>query len=82
MKMISMGAASRVLTALVAALVLVWSAASALAQAANLTILHVNDVYQISPQGGSGGMAELMTLLKQERAGAENHLTTLFLGSS
>ncbi len=77
MKMISMGAASRVLTALVAALVLVWSAASALAQAANLTILHVNDVYQISPQGGSGGMAELMTLLKQERAGAENHLTTL-----
>ena len=44
---------------------------------ARLTILHVNDVYQISPQRGAGGLAELMTLLKRERARAEYHLTTL-----
>ena len=49
----------------------------AFAQTAKLTLLHVNDVYQISPQRGTGGLAELMTLLKQERAGAENHITTL-----
>ncbi len=58
-------------------LILIWNSTSAFAQSAKLTILHVNDVYQVSPQRGIGGLAPLMTLLKQERARAENHLTTL-----
>ena len=49
----------------------------ALAEPTRLTLLHINDVYQISPQRGAGGLAELMTLLKRERARAEHHLTTL-----
>ena len=61
----------------VALLLLVGAPVAALAQSANLTILHVNDVYQISPQRGAGGLAELATLLKKERARAENHVTTL-----
>ncbi len=65
-------AAAVLAVALVAALPL-----AAVAQSAKLTLLHVNDVYQISPQRGVGGLAELMTLLKQERARADNHLTTL-----
>jgi 5'-nucleotidase/UDP-sugar diphosphatase len=62
---------------LVAGALLTITPLAALAQSANLTLLHVNDVYQISPQRGTGGLAELMTLLKQERARAENHMTTL-----
>lgn len=46
-------------------------------QNASLRLLHINDVYEIAPKRGKGGMAELMTLLKQERAGAEHSLTTL-----
>lgn len=49
------------------------------AQAADpalLTLLHVNDVYQISPSGGHGGLAELMTLLEAERARSDNAITT------
>ena len=38
---------------------------AALAQSAQLTILHVNDVYEISPKKGRGGFAPLMTLLEQ-----------------
>ncbi len=47
------------------------------AQSVELTFLHVNDVYEISPKGGVGGLAPLMTLLKQERARAANSMTTL-----
>ncbi len=43
---------------------------------ASLTILHVNDVYEISPKRGKGGMAPLMTLLKAERARAKNSIFT------
>lgn len=50
---------------------------SGFAQSAKLTLLHINDVYEISPRRGIGGLAELMTLLREERAGAENHITTL-----
>ena len=63
-------------TIMAAALVVTLST-TVLAQSAKLTLLHVNDVYQISPQRGVGGLAELMTLLKQERARAANHWTTL-----
>ncbi len=46
------------------------------ADPAQLTLLHVNDVYQISPSGGHGGLAELMTLLEAERGRSENVITT------
>lgn len=41
-----------------------------------LTILHTNDVYEISPRRGKGGLAELMTLLRQERARSPVSITT------
>jgi len=44
---------------------------------AALTILHINDVYELSPKRGHGGLAQLMTLLKRERARATNSITTL-----
>jgi 2',3'-cyclic-nucleotide 2'-phosphodiesterase (5'-nucleotidase family) len=49
---------------------------AALAAPTKITFLHVNDVYEISPKGGKGGFAELMTLLRQERAAAEHSVTT------
>ena len=53
------------------AVVLVLAVVSPLAgyaQSAKLTFLHINDVYEISQRRGIGGLAELMTLLRQERA--------------
>src|SRR6266851_548180 len=49
----------------------------ALGQSATLTLLTVNDVYEITPVQGTGGLAELMTLLQAERATATHHLTTV-----
>jgi len=46
-------------------------------QSATLTLLTVNDVYEITPVQGKGGLAELMTLLRAERATATHHLTTV-----
>ena len=60
-----------------AALLAAALAVPSLAEPTRLTLLHINDVYQISPRGGAGGLAQLMTLLKRERARAEHHLTTL-----
>lgn len=60
-------------------------ATAAQAQKATLTVLHINDVYEISPKQGRGGIAPLMTLLKQERAKATHSITTLggdLVGSS
>lgn len=48
----------------------------AMAQTLDLTLLHTNDVYEISPKRGKGGFAPLMTLLQQERARTTHHLTT------
>ncbi len=62
---------------LIAVLAMAWLPAAAQGQSAKLTLLHVNDVYRISPRKGQGGLAPLMTLLKAERARAEHHLTTL-----
>ena len=64
--------ASAVVGGLFAALLSVAAAAAP----AKLTLLHVNDVYQISPSGGHGGLAELMTLMEQERARSENTVAT------
>ena len=50
---------------------------SACGQTATLTLLTVNDVYEITPVQGKGGLAELMTLLRAERATASHHLTTV-----
>src|SRR5207249_547268 len=70
---------------LMAMVVVIALAASAFAQTATVTVLHVNDVYEISPQQGRGGFAPLMTVLKQERAAAPQAITTLggdLIGSS
>ena len=63
----------------IAALVIVIVLGTALAfgQSATLTLLTVNDVYEITPVQGKGGLAELMTLLRAERATATHHLTTV-----
>ncbi len=49
---------------------------AALAQTVKLTLLHTNDVYEIAPVRGWGGLAELATVLKKERSLAPNSLTT------
>ena len=52
-------------------------AAFAEAKTTNITLLHINDVYEISPVKGKGGLAPLMTLLRQERQRAEHNLFTV-----
>jgi 5'-nucleotidase/UDP-sugar diphosphatase len=42
-----------------------------------LTILSLNDIYEILPHNGYGGLAEMMTLLKEEREKSEHYLTTV-----
>ena len=59
----------------VAALLLALPLAAA-AEPTKITFLHVNDVYEISPKRGQGGFAELMSLLKAERAAAQHSITT------
>ena len=49
---------------------------STFAESVELTVLHVNDVYEISPKQGKGGLAQLMTLLERERSRADHHITT------
>ena len=49
---------------------------AASAEPTKITFLHTNDVYEISPKRGQGGFAELMTLLKAERAAAQYSITT------
>src|SRR5687768_3811918 len=56
---------------------LVWHATIAYAQRLTFTILTINDVYEIAPIRHRGGLAELATLLKGERATAPYHLTTV-----
>jgi 5'-nucleotidase / UDP-sugar diphosphatase len=51
-------------------------AGAALAEPVTITVLHTNDVYEIAPKEGRGGLAELATLLQQERAAAEHSITT------
>ncbi len=51
-------------------------ALSASAEPAKLRLLHLNDVYQISPARGHGGLAEVTTLIKAEQEGADVTLLT------
>jgi 2',3'-cyclic-nucleotide 2'-phosphodiesterase (5'-nucleotidase family) len=55
---------------------IVLAAAVALAAPTKITFLHTNDVYEISPKNGQGGLAELMTLLEAERAAGDHVITT------
>ena len=61
---------------LLAAIWFLAATAIVLAAPTKITFLHTNDVYEISPKGGKGGLAELMTLLKAERAANPNSVTT------
>ncbi len=47
----------------------------AAAQTAHVTLLHFNDIYEIAPKAGIGGVAELTTLIEAERARAPQSLT-------
>src|SRR5262245_44953344 len=58
-------------------IVLVLGTAPAFSQNASLTLLTVHDVYEITPVQGKGGLAEVMTLLRAERATATHHFTTV-----
>jgi 5'-nucleotidase / UDP-sugar diphosphatase len=52
--------------------------AAAVAESAKISFLHINDVYEFAAKRGVGGMAELQTLLKAERA--KGHVTVTTLG--
>jgi 5'-nucleotidase/UDP-sugar diphosphatase len=62
---------------IVLVLLSITATAPSLAQNVTFTVLTVNDVYEITPVRGRGGLAELQTLLKAERATARHHLTTV-----
>ena len=53
--------------AVLAAVIVLLLPFAALAQNGKITLLQVNDVYEITPVSGKGGLAELSTLLKVER---------------
>jgi 5'-nucleotidase / UDP-sugar diphosphatase len=63
---------------LVAGLFVVGAVGTAIAESAKISFLHVNDVYEISAKRGVGGMAQLQSLLKAERA--KGHMTVTTLG--
>lgn len=60
--------------------VLTWGLPAAAQEPTRITFLHTNDNYEIVPTRGWGGFAQLMTLLKQERAAAPNSIVTTFGG--
>lgn len=64
--------AAIVLSAVVLATPIAWLRA---AEPVTVTFLHFNDFYEISPKGGKGGFAPLMTPLEQERATAAHTIT-------
>jgi len=47
------------------------------AQNARITLLHINDVYEIAPVKEKGGLAPLATLVKKERAANPNTVFTV-----
>ena len=49
---------------------------AALGQTTRLTFLHTNDTYEIVATRGWGGFAQLMTVLKEQRAASAHSLTT------
>ena len=63
--------------ACVAVLIALFLPGMVAAQSGTLTFLHVNDVDEIEPVKGRGGIAPLMTLLRQERQRNPQAITTL-----
>lgn len=53
------------------------AARAAAPEVETLTLLHINDVYEIAPVKGQGGFAQLMTLLRRERAAHPHTITTV-----
>jgi len=74
--MFAMSVARRWLPGAVVAAVVALSTLPATAEPARITFLHFNDVYEISPRDGIGGLAELMTLVRAERARHPDSITT------
>ena len=68
--------ARRALLVLLPVLTLIAAGPAAVAEPVTITVLHTNDVYEIAPRNGRGGLAELATLLQEERADAERSITT------
>src|SRR6266850_918668 len=66
----------RALRHIAAVLVVVLLPIAALGQTTRLTFLHTNDTYEIMPVRGWSGFAQLMTLLKEQRAASAHSLTT------
>lgn len=65
------------LAAPLVAIAIAWgSAGTATAEPVTITFLHTNDVYEIAPKRGRGGLAELGTLLRAERARSPHTITT------
>ncbi len=64
------------LTLWMSAAFLVVAGGLAVAAPTKITFLHTNDVYEISPSGGEGGLAEVMTLIRAEREASEHSITT------
>jgi len=62
--------------AAVALLIVLVLPIAALGQTTRLTFLHTNDTYEITATRGWGGFAQLMTVLKEQRAASANSLTT------
>lgn len=62
--------------ALAASVVVLLLAAPAAAEPVKLTLLHVNDLDRIEESKGRGGLARLMSLVKQERAAADHAIFT------
>jgi 2',3'-cyclic-nucleotide 2'-phosphodiesterase (5'-nucleotidase family) len=62
---------------LVGAIAIALRLVAAHASPVTFTLLTVNDVYELAPVKGHGGLAELMTLLNAERATTSHHLTTV-----
>ncbi len=74
------GTKMRTMAVAAAALAVLCLAVAAPAWAERLTLLHVNDLYEIAPQRGKGGFAPLMTLLESERRRARGATITTFGG--
>jgi 2',3'-cyclic-nucleotide 2'-phosphodiesterase (5'-nucleotidase family) len=66
----------RALRHIAAVLVVVLLPIAALGQTTRLTFLHTNDTYEIMSVRGWSGFAQLMTLLKEQRAASAHSLTT------
>lgn len=66
----------RMFAAIALAFALATVSLASLAQSVKVTFLHTNDVYEIAPLRGRGGLAELATAIKREKAAAAHAVVT------